>query len=116
MSQGRHTNDSTHMKNVEKRFEFHAQHRGLIRKVAGRPPPRLVQPQREPRLERPRERGHHHVGPVTQQCVDRHTCRAHALELIDQILLVAPHHDHAVRLDAGTRLIRKLRDVFRRQP
>src|SRR5439155_13616754 len=35
---------------VEERFEFHTEHSVLLGSIAGRPPARLGQPQREPRL------------------------------------------------------------------
>ena len=41
-------------------------------------------------LEVPRQRRHHHVGPVAHQVMDRHPERAHpVLQLLDHVLLVA---------------------------
>ncbi len=50
----------------------------------------LRQEQREPSLQRPGQRGHHHVRPVAHEIVHRHLQGpGAALELLDQILLVA---------------------------
>ncbi len=47
--------------------------------------------QRGPRLQVPRQARHHHLRPVAHQVVDRRRQGVHpALELCDQVLLVAP--------------------------
>ena len=62
----------------------------LLGTVLLRPPGMRRQKQRRPRLQAPRQTGHHHVGPVAHQVVHRHRQRLHAtLQLGDQVLLVA---------------------------
>ena len=75
---------------VDEPLELHPQQPPLLLAVR-RPVPRVLrQRQRQPRLQVPRQRGHHHVGPVAHQVVHRRAQGAHAvLQLRDQVLLVA---------------------------
>ena len=70
--------------------ELHAQHAVAFRAVSLGPSSTSGQQQRDPCLQRPSERRHHHVSPVAHEVADRHLKRGDAaLELRVQVLLVA---------------------------
>ena len=75
---------------IKRCAELHLEHRALLRRVLLRPTSVFRQEQREPRLERPRQRRHHHVRPVAHPRAHRHPQRVHTvLQLLDEVLLVA---------------------------
>src|SRR5262245_10709380 len=75
---------------VNEPLELHPQDRPLLLAVLLPPSPLHRQEERQPRLQSPGQGGHHHVGPVADQVVDRHLHRTDpALELRDKVLLVA---------------------------
>src|SRR6202167_3663216 len=99
-----------HDEGLHEAAELHAQDAVLLVLVALAPPSRDGEQQRGPRLDRPGERGDHHVGPVGLERVERRVQRADAaLELRDEVLLVAA----AVRLrnDLRLRQLAVVRDV-----
>src|SRR5271166_2751338 len=74
-----------------KRRELHPQQRLLLSLVLGRVPRRYRYQQGAPSFQAPRQRGHYHVRPVADQVVHwRGQCMYSALELGDQVLLIAP--------------------------
>ena len=71
--------------------EFHPQQRSSLRFMFRRVSWRNRRQQGAPGLQAPSQTGHHHVRPVAYQCVYGRRQRVHpALELSDQVLLVAP--------------------------
>src|SRR5208337_1663363 len=74
-----------------KRRELHPQQRSLLSLVLGRVPRRYRCQQGTPSFQAPRQRGHYHVRPIADQVVHwRRECVHSALELGDQVFLVAP--------------------------
>ena len=55
-----------------------------------RPWPAFGQQQTEPHLQRPGQRGHHHIGPVAHQIVGRHVHGPDSVfQLVDVVLMIA---------------------------
>ena len=82
----RHPDDRVH-----EPLELHPQQAALLRPVRLLVPGMLRDRQREPGLQVPRQRRHHHERPVAHQVVHRRPQRVDpALQLRDQVLLVAP--------------------------